>query len=773
MANESRELGRSLNDLLIDSVSIPFNFSTLWKEINTNCINILQWESVFSGKDSAQKMCNTVMSTYTLVYHLISHPCVGTPVVKTGGKEVCEGQQLTAVHSLLGGIFELHLLQSVVPGFSESQRSSTVQTYVRFWRSFLVAVVNIKTIFSSLTDKWTLLGLEDNPLERTEDVALKKWSEVVLSPTVVSQLREELRKLLIAERNGEATSDLPYAMELKDELAMLPDLSYYRSIVETDYIKDMCDYCRSTLGNINSDDLYIYAKASLKLINEETRRAERYLTCRDRAVDHLIEMLVDERIPFFEASDLPNWMNSLYENPSHEGLRTVFHLLWCSKGRGAPLMECMFKNSVARCTSLALQNAVESPADGSDACTAVIYCGIELIRKYRNIVSSVFDGDGCMMEAMNEGLQKSFANARSLNFKKIADRLAAFSNTALRNGAKSDLQLGDIISVFYFLPDVENSGKDAFLTSYQKGLAKRLLFYQYNEAWERHALEQLAQVKQSPILFCCRSMLKSVTSRSIDVHSATEKNVKVQAQLLSKGVWPGIPCSSSGVGAAPPPIAKIVEAGQRLCVTQRPGQNIEFSIPYSSAVVAMKLPIEIKKDFSRVLLKLSFIQMCLVNCFNKNTSYTLLQLSGEICTSEAECATALMPLVRASILTHPMPLTSNTCISLGSFERIQSDSLDLIPLKATAIMQCATVKLCEQRNPQANSRALTQKVESRIIHRIKSEGPQSGEDLMTYISTVLHPSTITRSELKRALETLLSREMVVRNETLKKFEYCP
>jgi hypothetical protein len=245
-----RDLDRSLNELLIDSVSVPFDFPNLWKEVTQKCSSVLKWESVFVGENAAQEMCNTVMDAYALVYHLISHPCSNTPLVKVNGKEIWEGQQIMAVYSLQGAIFEQHLLNTVISAFGNEDNKSTIQTYVRLWRSFLVAVVNIKTVFSSLADKWCLLGLDDNPLDRTEDIALRKWSTVVLTPNVVAQLRKELRALLAEERTGGYARDLSFAVEIKDELSMLPDSTHYRNIVEVDYIRDMCDHCWSIVRGV-------------------------------------------------------------------------------------------------------------------------------------------------------------------------------------------------------------------------------------------------------------------------------------------------------------------------------------------------------------------------------------------------------------------------------------------------------------------------------------------------------------------------------------------
>ncbi|CAJ1030093.1 cullin 2, putative [Leishmania guyanensis] len=717
-------------------------------------------------------MCNTVMDAYLLVYHLISHPCSNTPLVKVNGKEIWEGQQIMAVYSLQGTILEKHLLSNVMPAFSQVSSGSTIQTYVRSWRSFLVAVVNIKTVFSSLADKWSLLSLEDNPLDRTEDIALRKWSSVVLTPRMVSQLRKDLRALLADERAGYGSPDLSFAVEIKDELSMLPDSNYYRSVVEADYIRDMCDYCRLKVRGVAESDLFAYAKLCLGLIEEEVRRAEKFLISKDHAVDRLVETLVDDRISVFECGKFSEWLSSLGQPETDEKLQTVFHLLWWSKCKGAPLMEGMFKESVAQHTSTALSGAVCAAGEGTDAYAAVIECFISIIRKYRDVVMSVFDYNGCMLEAMDDGLRCGFTTLRSFSYKKLSDRLAAFFNAILGNAGSTKLCLEDVVSVYYFLPDAENSAKDAFLVSYQKHLAKRLLLHHYDEEREQRSMEQLVQIKQSPILFCCRSMLKATSTQSIYVGASSVNGVKVNPALLSRGTWPSLPhtLARSGISDS---VLRQIEGAQRICSERRHGQKIEYSAPYSSAVIRMLRPAGSTAAGDSVQLKVSFLQMCIIDHFNTKSQWTVKELCELLQVSEVECAFALDPLISATVLKLSGAMGPSSVVSLGTCDSLIGDMINVMPLEFHSFTHRVAVKSQEQRILQGVAKANPQRMESQVVHTLKQSGSKTAEELMTFLTAAKDPLTVSRGELKRVLEKLIERGLLVRDDSQRKFVYSP
>lgn len=767
-----RDLERSLSDLLIDSVSVPFDFPVLWKEVTQKCASILKWETAFTGENAAQQMCNTVVDAYALVYHLTSHPCSNTPLVKVNGKEIWEGEQIMAVYSLQGAIFEQHLLNNVISSFGQEMGSSTVQTYVRFWRSFLVAVVNIKTVFSSLADKWSLLGLEDNPLDRTEDIALRKWSTVVLTPTIVAQLRKELRTLLAEERSGGCTPNLSFAVEIKDELSMLPDSNYYRSIVEVDYIRDMCDYCWSKVRGVAETDLFEYITICHELIEEEFVRAERFLTNKDHAVDRLVETLVDNHIHVFESSKLSEWLSAVGNPEAEQKLQTLFHLLWWSKGKGAPLMEGAFKDSVAQITSAQLGEAVQAASETADSYAAIIDCFAAIIRKYRNVVKSVFDNNGCMLEAMDDGLRCGFVSAGNIHFKKLASRLAALSNSIFCKSGTTKLQIEDIVSVYYFLPDADNAAKDAFLVAYRTHLAKRLLLHRYDDSNEQRAMEQLVQIKQSPILFCCRSMLKTTRTQSIYIGATSLDGVKVNPALLSRGTWPNFP---RAVAATAIPLAcqRHIEVAQERCAKKRHGQKIDFSAAYSSAVVRMELPAGAEAGPRSVRLKLSFMQVCVVDRFNSKSEWTLLELCETLNVGEGECLSTLAPLVKSTVLQLDGAPGPECVVSVGACTGLGGDVVDLMPLEFHSYAPNPVAKPREQRAQQSTARANPQRLVSQVIHLLKQHGELAPEELMAFLTPAMEPLTVTRGELKRTLEQLVERGFVVRDATLRRFAYSP
>lgn len=765
---------RATESLLIDTSSVPFDFEVLWTEVDAICQAILGWETSASTC-STQAMASAVTKAYVLVYHLVSHPCVNIPRVHFDGKDQSEGQQALAVYLRFCKVLQNHLTRNVLPriqGLADSG-ASLMEVYLQQWRSFLVAVTNLKTVFSSLAPTWNSLGFAENPFERIEDIALNNWAQTILDPNTQRQLRTELAAYVTQERkDGKASRKGRFVTELRDVLAMLPDQGYYKTILESTYLADLRKHYADKAKTLSTKDVYAYAMDALNCIEVESERAGKYLQSNKLAIDQLVNVLVEENMGFFQRSSFADWMGDWKSPELREKVYSMYNLLSRSRRVGLPFLEERFTNSVVEMTAKEIQATVRE--GGRDGYGSIIRAFLGVIKRLRDAVTDAFHEDACMVEAMENGLRHGlFVGGRDvIDYRALAERLAAlFCGTFLpaERRPQEQMSIEDVVCVYFFLPDAEPSAKEVFLVLYQKQLARRLLSDEYNLALEQQALYLLVQVKQSPILFACRTMVRAVSKGVVFAAGTRLNGVDYRTAVLAKGTWPAVPTVSM---ALPDHLTTALQTLEANAAKSLPGQRIALAAPLSYGVVRMKLPDGAAQP--SVLLKLNLLQICLVDQINKRPLWRFEELCEALGCSRKECARALAPFVAVKIIECEMPPTGPSEVKLGAAPVIPAEAtqLTLIP-EVTQVELLPSPGSSDTLGTKAVTRLHPQAVETCVMKCLKSQGSKSLDAIHEHVSRTLSPNIVTRKDLKAALEKLLAREFVLREEDTRKFRHLP
>ncbi|CCW62285.1 unnamed protein product [Phytomonas sp. EM1] len=784
---------QAIDNLLIDTASTPLDFLETCEHVMDICKKAFAW-SLCKEAVSPQVVVDNIATAYLLVYHLVSHPCSNIPDATPKSGQVMESQQLYLVHEKMKTIIEQHLVDKVLPKFHSCLASHDliIELYVEQWKFFLVCVANLKAIFSYLLQVYNSIEHPDNTLKNTEDTALLKWSDIILTEEIQQYLAHELLDLAAENRqnenvleykessfsveshnhlysemnelasqttavNPDQCNKASYVSEVRDALVILPNLEFYRTIIEDNYICEMCHYYTTESARLERLGIYEYSIRGLKLIEKETEQAGQYLLSKRVALDRLVDVFVDQHELFFEASPLGKWLGENYES-NQDKILSVYKLLSLSENVGIPFIESLFTKTVTNLIASEIERVIM--ATGGDTYGRIIHSFLGIVKQLKSLVADVFFSNVGMIEAMETGIRQSILQcSESTNFKSLAKRLASLSSDALirsKDEADATLTIEDIVCVYYFLPDVEPSVKETFLIEYQNRLARRLLFEEYDLSREKRVLSLLAQVQQSQTLFFCRSMIKDIDTEVARLKSFVKDGIAVSPTMISGGMWPPLPTIDPRL---PEPLDKIVQQSHQEAVQKHFRCQVKLSAGFSSGILVVNFP---KKPSFR--LRVSLLQLRITLCFNTKAEWRLSDLCERIGCSETECCSSLEPLIKRTILQSVYPLEAISVIRVGTFRKINfSNDLNLIPdtsREPLILLTNSNTNGTTDTKPQLSSYA----IESRIVQLLKSKGPQPLDQLLQHLNDIFHPLQVSVLELKKQLEGLLSRRFIERDE---------
>ncbi|KAG5498383.1 hypothetical protein JIQ42_03189 [Leishmania sp. Namibia] len=165
--------------------------------------------------------------------------------------------------------------------------------------------------------------------------------------------------------------------------------------------------------------------------------------------------------------------------------------------------------------------------------------------------------------------------------------------------------------------------------------------------------------------------------------------------------------------------------------------------------------------------------MCIIDYFNAKPHCTVQELCDFLQISDMECAFALNPLVSATVLKLSGAMEPSSIVSLGACDSLVGDVINVMPLELHSFAHRTAVKTHEQRTFQRAAKANPQRMESQVVHTLKQSGSKTAEELMSFLTSAMHPLTVSRGELKRVLEKLIERGLLVRDDSQRKFVYSP
>ncbi|CCW68623.1 unnamed protein product [Phytomonas sp. Hart1] len=784
-----------INNLLIDNVSTPLDFVETCEHVTTICKQTFSW-SLCEEVVSPQVIVNNITTAYILVYHLVSHPCSNIPDTIPEHAQIIEGQQIYLVYENMKTMIGQHLIDKVLPKFCLclTSRDSIIELYVQQWKFFLVCVVNLKAIFSSLLQCYNSMEHTENKLKNTEDTALLKWSDIILTEEVQEYLSHEFLDLATENRynvnglkhqnhsldfvespetlhfydanelasptdavNSDRRSKVSYVSEVRDALVMLPNPEFYKGIIEDNYISEMCHYYTVESGLMESLGIYEYSIRTLGIIQRETEQAKRYLLSKHVALDKLVDVFVDQHELYFEESPLESWLRDSNETKRKEIL-SVYKLLSLSENVGVPFIQSLFTQTVTKLIASEVERVAMTT--GGDTYGRIIHTFLTITNQLKHLVSDVFFSNVGMIEAMEKGIRQSILQcSESVNFKSLSKRLVSISSDALvRSECETDISLTieDTVCVYYFLPDSEPSVKEIFLIEYQNYLARRLLFEAYDLSREKAVLNLLAQVQQNQSLFFCRSMVKDIETEAARLKSYAKGGIAVSPIIISGGMWPSSPRIAARL---PDSLQGIIQESYQEAIKRHFRSQVNLSMGFSSAILVVNFPH--RPPFR---LRVSLLQLCIALSFNLKNEWKLSDLCEQIGCSEADCSFALGPFIKKTILQSIYPLETISVIRVGTFKKVGfSKYFNLIPdtfREPLILLSNCNMNTTTHTKLQLGSHA----IESRIVQLLKNKGPQPFDQLLQDLNTIFHPSQVSVFEFKKRLENILARGFIERDQ---------
>ncbi|EPY33445.1 cullin 5 [Angomonas deanei] len=735
---------------LIDAGYIMFNFDELWQVIEKNCYDILTWSNERSN------IAQVVVESYSLVYQLLSHPCTLPETTNDEFKQISRDMiQIYIINERRQALFESFLKSQASELLEQTEigENSHINSYIALWRSFIVATVHLKTIFSRLIPSWYSIGLDACPFEKTEDVSLKAWIDVVLTESVRGRISHELGQLIKYDRESKGDGGC-LGTELKDEFAMLPDRTVYKKVIEDCYVSQMNEYYRSKTENLMKKGIFAYCECCVRDLEGELVLAEKYLADTDLVVNLLIGEMVDRQIKIFEQADLSSWILS-DDTEMVNQYGNVFSLLSNSM-EGLKMLESTFKTFFTNKFASLLK------ADEVSVGKKIVLLFKKCLSNLKSLLLNVNDTEGNFEAVFGSGIKYGFVESTKgvLNYENFANLLAELLSASsqqdmplpfLTREDTIDTPIDDIISVIYFVPE---NVKELVLRAHQSYLARHLILGQLNEDYERNLLLVLSSMYQSPIYFKCFTMLKSAVSGAFHVYDAI---------LVHKGTWP---ISNAYLGLnVPRGLQQKAESIYSRLQDEFPGRVLTVSNWYSFGTV------RVKSCQPPVSLLLTLPQIAVAFCFpslNEEVPFGKLHTSTKM--TAAECAAALYPFVKTGVLLCEWPPSETSPVTVNRKFQTNAGTLNLIPFITPQMIEPGYELTLPsgKRDDKVLSDSL---IDTQVVQSVKKKGSISFNDILLHFQTNFGEGCVTSQKLKKSIETLIGKGYLSRSESSSMFTY--
>ncbi|EPY36526.1 cullin 1 [Strigomonas culicis] len=537
---------------------------------------------------------------------------------------------------------------------------------------------------------------------------------------------------------------------------MLPS-GIYSSVIEADYVKNMCTYFSERTKALRRQDITTYAEVCLSDIQKELERSEKYLVSNDVAKAWLIREIVDKNIDFFQAVDSASWMQRCSEAASDPRVKCVYELLLMSH-QGRALLETAFRTFFAQ----SLQNVVRRAPNTEGMYIDIIQLFHHTFQSLKVAAPVSRESSVGVEKAIETGLRWGFVDgtASSVNYcilaMHIADRLSHTMSHAADVNETVKSAVEEAVHLYSFLPEVDPSAREAFLGAHRAHLARRLLHGCYNEDLERRTLDLLGVIHLSPTLFRSRAMIQSASSQAIYISSPTKRSA-----VLSKSAWPLTDSCAQVV--LPPALDAAIAEAREVCQEANKGQIVEFSRWYSFGVVRLRLAEGCGQP--HVDLEVSLPQLVLLQCFNRPTPWPFMTLCEEIQITPVECRVILAPLVTSGVLLcQPWPPQRRSVLERHLGFNPTAATLHLVP-------QTIPRALGEQEAPSMPAvetvRMSRIALEAGTMQLLKRDGAQTVAAITNHLNSMPHNverAPVSEKMVKRSLELLIQRGFIQRNE---------
>ncbi|RNF16299.1 putative cullin 2 [Trypanosoma conorhini] len=773
-----------------------FDFGVLWNKVENVCKKILGWTDSpeFVGQTAIQQ----VVRAYTVVYRLVSVPCLDCPKLVRGTNSQqdpiegrSEGRQALVVYYLLRETIRKRLSSVVTHRLKLSLKAeppTLLHVYLSEWKTFLVAVNHLKVVFSYLHSPWQKRELpSDQPLLPTEVVALVQWSDIIMSPEICGSLTEQIFSLISQDRLHRLDEESTRLVrDLSHSLAMLNDPRHtaYSSLIEESYLVHLQRFYKENINLLKTGGILSYIERSLLIFEDETERVNRLLNkCTMLSMlQRLAEVLIDSEIQYFK-SYLSEWIL----NNNGYLLNKMYQLL-SKNSTGVLLLKETFEKSVfEKGLDDVSKKCEESMRSNENLYSSVIEEIISVHRHFEKVNES-FEGNGVLETAMLAGLEKILRALPYLrSYHVLGEELARFVHTKLKSiESRKDCEalVKEVVTVFQLLPS-----KSSFLESYPKYLSARLLFDAYSDEYELLAILIISQASDctSEFVYRCEVMLTDVTESSASLRDtfdakygnthSTSTTWSFQPSVLTSYSWPDASCDVQ----LPTPriLLPKLEEFQLFYSQVRPKRHITFVPRYSRGWVKMNLPRGSR--IPSIDLCVGQSQLLLTECFNSQTEWPMLNLLQAMGVTNNELfLSSLNAFAGYGILecyneNGPigLPLKSvmaGQFVRLGSNPDVRKRKLNLFPSEWEGSFQATAVSSNDLANDPVDAshhmvdQLKAPAVQATLARVFKANLALSFSGLMEKVKEESMQKFVPSvQQVKAALEFLISRGFVIRD----------
>ncbi|ESL07576.1 cullin 2 [Trypanosoma rangeli SC58] len=618
-----------------------FDFGVLWNKVENVCNKILGWTDSpeFVGQTAIQQ----VVRAYTVVYRLVSVPCLECPKLVRGANAQqdpieggCEGRQALVVYYLLRETIRKRLLSVVIHRLKLSLKAEAptlLHVYLSEWKTFIVAVNHLKVIFSYLHSPWQKREVpSDQPLLPTEVVALIQWGEIIMSPEICGGLTEQIFSLISRDRLHRLDEESTRLVRgLSHSLAALNDPRHtaYSSLIEEPYFVHLERFYKANINVLKSGGILSYIERSLVIFEDETERVNRILNkCTMLPMlQRLSEILIESEIDYIKP-----YLSIWILNNRGYILNKMFQLL-SKNSKGLLLLKEVFENAVFEKGLEDISKICEDSLRLKENVYKAVLEGIMSVHQYFVKVNESFQGNEVLETAMLFGLERiltSLSYVRSYHI--LGEELASFVHTKListESKEECEVALKEVVNVFQILPS-----KSSFLEAYPKYLSARLLFEAYSEEHERLAIQIISEASgcTSDFVSRCVIMLTDVTENSVSLRDMFDSKCAnthgksitwlFHPSVLTSYSWPDASCDIQL--STPSILLPKLNEFQLFYSQVRPKRHITFVPRCSYGWVKMVLPRGSR--LPSIDLRVGQFQLLLTECFNNRTEWSISKL---------------------------------------------------------------------------------------------------------------------------------------------------
>ncbi|KAH9600367.1 Cullin [Trypanosoma melophagium] len=618
-----------------------FDFNALWSRVSTVCNTILAWDE--SPDFKGQKAIQEVVRAYTIVYRLVSAPCNECPKLVRGtttqedvvGNGV-EGTQALVVYYLLRDMIRSWLSKTVLHRLKaaiNNEPSSLLKTYLKEWKTYIVAINNLRVVFSYLHGPWQKYGAPpEHPLLPTEVLALIQWNEVIMVPVITDPMGTEIFSLIAKDRKNPLDgSNFAIIRELSEALGTLSDprTNFYVATIEEPYITLLQTFCQDNKPLKAKAEVLDYINWCLNLFHDEGIRAEQILNKPSIPLvkQRMADVLIDKNIDYL-VRPLDLWM--LKNNGS--GLLVLYELM-SKSNTGLTRFTETVTETVFRKGMNEVDKMCEESQRKSESVYKAVLKGIISVDKFFEPIKRAFKELKVLEKPMSDGLEKVLTNNRRIKSRAaLGEELARLAHMELKShGTSEDFTrtVHEIVLLFELLPL-----KAPFLESYPKYLGERLLSETFCETFERLTIQKISESKgcTNDFLHKCEVMLSDIVENSrslLDEFNlsrfddfAKDKWV-FNPRVLTGYMWTGI--SAGMITPIPSCLSTKLSEYQTFFSRVRPKRHLTYVSRFSRGVVRMNLPPG--PGLPTIELHIGQLQLLLTQYFNEVEEWDLEELS--------------------------------------------------------------------------------------------------------------------------------------------------